>query len=319
MKAITYYQYGNPDVLQLEQIVKPTPKDNEILIKVMATTVNSADVRIRSANPWLARLVFGIIKPKNPVLGMIFSGIVEEVGINIANYKVGDEVFGINEKTLGCFAEYVVVSGETAMAIIPQNCTFEEAAATVFGGHTALHFLRKVEIKTGQSILIYGASGSVGTTAIQLAKHYGGKITAVTSGENLELAKSLGADKVVDYSNPNWLETNEKYDIIYETVNKTTVFDMAKLLKPNGTLILGAVIIKGMVEGLLASLKFKIKLIGFVAEVTSKDMEILKELIESGELKPVIDRTYELEQMVEAHKYVDQGHKKGNVVVNIKH
>jgi NADPH:quinone reductase-like Zn-dependent oxidoreductase len=319
MKAITYHQYGSPEVLNVEEVSKPAPKENEILIKLMATTVNSGDVRLRSADPWMVRLVFGAIKPKNPTLGMVFAGIVEEVGSGVAKYKVEDKVFGINVKTLGCFAEYVVISDDTPMALMPKNCTFEEAAATIFGGHTALHFLKKAKIIEGHKILIYGASGAVGTSAIQLAKYYGAEVTAVTSSSNFELAKKLGAYKVIDYTDTNWLETIEKYDVVYETVNKTAVFEIAKLLKTNGTLILGAVIIKGMIEGYLATLKFKIRLIGGVADVTSKDIETLKELIENGNLKPVIDKTFELEQMAEAHEYADQGHKKGNVAISVNH
>jgi NADPH:quinone reductase-like Zn-dependent oxidoreductase len=253
------------------------------------------------------------------VLGIVFAGSIEEIGKGVSQYKVGDKVFGINVTTLGCYAEYLAVSETTPMAITPHNCSFEEAASTVFGGHTALHFLKKAKVAKGQKILIYGASGSVGTSAIQLAKYYGAKVTAVTSSDNLELVTSLGADEVIDYTQMNWMNTEEKYDVIYETVDKTSVSKIAQLLQPNGTLILGAVIIKGMVQGWLAAQKFKFKLIGGVADVTSKDMMFIKELIETGKLKPVIDQTFNLEQMSDAHKYVDLGHKKGNVIITINH
>jgi NADPH:quinone reductase-like Zn-dependent oxidoreductase len=309
MLAITYHQYGSPQVLKQEQLAKPIPNQNQILIKIMATTVNTGDVRIRRADPWLARLVFGIL----------FAGIVERVGANVTSSKIGDEVFGINVKTLGCFAEYVVIESDTPIALKPHNCTFEEAAAAVFGGHTALHFIKKAQIKEGQKTLIYGASGSVGTSAIQIAKYYGANVTAVTSVKNFDLVKNLGADDVIDYTNLNWLQTGQKYDVLYETVNKTPIFKIAKLVKPNGTLILGAVIIKGMLEGFIASQIYKFKLIGGVADVNAKDMDFLKELIETGKLKPTIDQIFELEQMAEAHYYVDAGHKKGNVVIKINH
>ena len=200
MRAIICTKYGDPSVLHLSEMEKPTPKDNEILIKMMATTVNSGDARLRRADPFLVRLVFGFFKPKIRVLGNVISGIVEAVGNNVTTFKVGDEVFGLNDLTMGTYAEYLVVQESTPLALKPSNTSFEEAAATVFGGHTALHFLKKADIKTGQKVLIYGASGAVGSAAVQIAKYYGAQVTAVCSTANLELVKNMGADTVLDYT-----------------------------------------------------------------------------------------------------------------------
>jgi NADPH:quinone reductase-like Zn-dependent oxidoreductase len=317
MKAVTYYQYGSPDVLKLEDIPKPIPKNNEILIKVKATTVNSADVRIRKADPYLVRLAFGLFKPNKHVLGIVIAGIVEAVGENVTSFKIGDEVFGLNVDTLGANAEYMNVKDNTPLSIKPANLSFEESASLVFGGHTALHFLKKTQVKKDQSILIYGASGSVGTSAIQIAKYYGAKVTAVTSTENLNLVKNLGADEVIDYTKIDVSQLNLKYDIVYETVDKIPTNKVARLVKNKGVLILGAALVKGMIQGFIISKKVGIKLITGVANVTSKDMQFLKELAEKDVLKPVIDKTFILEEMVEAHKYVDKGHKRGNVVIKV--
>jgi NADPH:quinone reductase-like Zn-dependent oxidoreductase len=317
MKAITYIQYGGPKVLQISDLDKPIPKDNQILIKQMATTVNSGDARLRRADPWLVRLMFGFFRPKIRVLGNVISGVVESVGKNVTNFKAGDEVFGLNDMTMGCYAEYIVVSDTTPLAIKPKNFSFEEASALVFGGHTALHFLKKAEVKQGNKILIYGASGAVGTSAVQIAKHFGAEVTAVTSTGNIDLVKSLGADKVIDYTKENLTEIEGVFDVVYETVDKSSVSTMAKLVKPNGALILGAVIIKGMIQGMLASKKYNIKMIAGVASVTSQDMAFISELAEKGILKPVTDKTYSFDQMSDAHRYVDGGHKKGSVVVKI--
>jgi NADPH:quinone reductase-like Zn-dependent oxidoreductase len=318
MLVVQYTQYGSPEVLQIVEAPKPVPKANKILIRNIATTVNSGDVRLRKADPFLVRLMFGLFKPRIKVLGNVISGVVEAVGKGVTNFKVGDEVFGLCDMTMGAYSEYLVVSDTTPLALKPKNTSFEEAAATIFGGHTALHFLKKAGIATGQKVLIYGASGAVGSSAIQFAKYYGANVAAVCSTQNIELVKALGADRVIDYTKQDMSGIDQEFDVVYETVDKTDINTIAKLVKPNGTLILGAVIIKGMVQGLLASIKMKIKLVVGTAEVTSKDMDFLKDLIEVGKLKPVIDKTYTLENIVEAHRYVDQGHKKGNVVIQIQ-
>jgi NADPH:quinone reductase-like Zn-dependent oxidoreductase len=317
MKAIVYTQYGEPEVLTLKELPKLIPKDNEILIKNISTTVNSGDVRLRKADPFLVRLMFGLFKPKIRVLGNVISGKVESIGKDVTKFKVGDEVFGLNDMTMGTYAEYVAVTENTPLATRPKNMSFEEAASLVFGGHTALHFLKKAGVSGGQKILIYGASGAVGSSAIQLAKHFGAEVTAVCSNANMEMVKGLGANKVLDYANLNLSQLAEQFDVVYETVDKSRVCDMAKLVKPNGTLVLGAVIIKGMLSGLWASKKYNLKLVVGTAEVAAKDMDYLRELAENGSLKPVIDRTYSLDEMALAHDYVDGGHKKGNVMVRI--
>jgi NADPH:quinone reductase-like Zn-dependent oxidoreductase len=263
------------------------------------------------------RLVFGFFKPKLPILGIVLSGVVEAVGQEVTKYKVGDEVFGLTDTMkIGTYAEYKCVSQDSAITIKPTNITFQEAAAIPFGAHTALHYLKKANLKAGQKILIYGASGSVGTNAVQLAKYYGAEVTAVCSTANLEMVKKLGADKVVDYTKQDLSTIDEVFDVVYETVNKVEVGKIAKLVKKEGILMLGDALIKEMLQGAWIAKRSNIKLIAGVAEVTAKDMDFIKELVESGKLKPVIDKTYKLEQMVEAHEYVEKGHKRGNVVVD---
>jgi NADPH:quinone reductase-like Zn-dependent oxidoreductase len=317
MKAVIYTQYGNPEVLKIKEVKRPEPKDNEILIKQIAITVNSGDVRLRKADPFLVRLMFGLFKPKINILGNVISGIVEEVGKNVTSFKVGDEVYGLCDITMGAYAEYLTVHDSTPLALKPKNMNFEEAAALIFGGHTALHFLKKAEVIKDQKVLIYGGSGAVGTSAIQLAKYFGAKVTAVTSTNNMDLMKSLGADSVVDYTNQDLTDMEKSFDVVYETVNKTEVSTIAKLVKPNGKLVLGAVIIKGLIEGLVVSKKLGIKMIAGTASVTNKDLQFLAQLAERGNLKPVMDKTYNLQQIVDAHQYVDLGHKKGSVVIKI--
>jgi NADPH:quinone reductase-like Zn-dependent oxidoreductase len=317
MKAIIYTKYGSPSVLTLAEIEKPTPLGTEILVRIKATSVNSADIRLRKPDPFLVRLVFGFFKPKLPILGIVLSGVVEAVGQEVTKYKVGDEVFGLTDTMkIGTYAEYKCVSQDSAITIKPTNITFQEAAAIPFGAHTALHYLKKANLKAGQKILIYGASGSVGTNAVQLAKYYGAEVTAVCSTANLEMVKKLGADKVVDYTKQDLSTIDEVFDVVYETVNKVEVGKIAKLVKKEGILMLGDALIKEMLQGAWIAKRSNIKLIAGVAEVTAKDMDFIKELVESGKLKPVIDKTYKLEQMVEAHEYVEKGHKRGNVVVD---
>jgi NADPH:quinone reductase-like Zn-dependent oxidoreductase len=321
MKAVIYSQYGSPEVLKLTEIETPVPLDNQILIEMKATTVNSGDARLRRADPFLVRLMFGLFTPKIKVLGNVISGIVESVGKDVTNFIAGDEVFGLNDMTMGTYAEYLVVPDTTPLSIKPKNLSFEESAAVVFGGHTALHFLKKSEVKKGDKVLIYGASGAVGSIAVQIAKHFGAEVTAVTSTANIEMVKNLGAGIVIDYTKASVLETlfekQGQFDIVYETVDKSDVGKIARLVKKGGVLALGAVLIKGAIQGALVARKLKLKLVGGVASVNSKDMEFIAEICESGNLKPVIDKTYSLAEMVKAHAYVDKGHKKGSVVVKI--
>jgi NADPH:quinone reductase-like Zn-dependent oxidoreductase len=317
MRAITFSQYGSPSVLKLSQIDKPTPKANEVLVKIKATAVNTGDLRIRAADPFLVRLMYGIFKPKTHVLGSVFAGIVEAVGTEVTRYKVGDEIFGLSNTFTKCYAEYVVVPESGYSALKPSNTSFEEAASIPFGAHTALDFLKKADLKSGQSILIYGASGAVGSAAVMLAKYYKAHVTAVCSTGNLEMVKSLGADEVIDYTKTDLNEIKDRYDVVFESVDKTSIEEIVKLCKPEGILILSAVMPSGILKALRISKKNKIKLLMGQVAVTAEDMEFIKERVEKGDLKPVVDKIYPLEEMVQAHEYADRGHKKGNVAIKI--
>lgn len=317
MKAVVYTEYGPPDVLKLKEVEKPELKDNEVLIKIISTAVNSGDWRLRKADPFMARFFMGLFKPKKNILGVVLAGKVEKSGKDVTRYKPGDKVFGLSDKIFGTYAEYICLPETSALALMPDNISFEEAAVIPFGGHTALHFLRKANIKNGQTILVYGASGAVGTAVVQLAKYYGAIVTAVCSTANVEMVKSLGADKVIDYTETDVTKIDETFDIIFETVNKVPVSEIKKLLKKSGTLILGSAMIKEMLQGALISFSGNAKVLMGEASATSDDMNFMKELVNNGKFKSVIDRTYNLEQIAEAHAYVEKGHKRGNVVIKI--
>ncbi|ASB49158.1 NAD(P)-dependent alcohol dehydrogenase [Alkalitalea saponilacus] len=317
MKAITYKSYGSPEVLQLTEIDKPIPGENEVLVKINATTVNSADCRLRKADPFLIRLIFGLFKPRKQVLGMGLSGVVEETGRNVTLFQKGDQIFGSTELLMGTYAEYISVPENTPLSKIPQGWSFEEAVAVPFGTHTALCFLKMADIKPGQKVLIYGASGAVGTAAVQLAKYFGAEVTAVCSTSNLEMLKSMGADQVLDYTCEDLSKIDKKWDVVFETVNKISIGTIARLVKKGGVLILGSALIKEMMQGLWMSMTKKFRIIMGTNKPTFADMDTLRQLMESGAIKPVIDRVYSLDEMVEAHRYVDSGRKKGNVVIRI--
>ena len=305
MKAIVCTKYGPPEVLQLEEVEKPVPKNNEVLIKIFATAVTASDCIVRgfklppfSTIGIMMRLVIGFTKPRNPILGMVLAGEVESAGKNVERFKPGDQVYTINVRRFGTYAEYISLPENEVIALKPSNLTYEEAAAIPYGGMIALHYLKNGNIQNGQSVLIYGASGANGTAAVQLAKSFGAKVTGVCSTTNLELVKSLGAEAVIDYTKEDFTNREERYDFILDAVGKrkSSKFDFKKVLTPGGKFI-------SVDDG---SPKFH-----------TEDLILLKDLVEAGQIKPVIDRLYPLEEIVEAHRYVDTGHKKGNVIIAV--
>ena len=311
MKAVICTKYGPPEVLQIKEVEKPFPKPNEVLVKILATTVHIGDTKIRRFEPGLGpvkdfffkpimRVIVGFTGPRKKILGMELSGEIEAIGKDVTLFKVGDPVFASTEFRFGAYAQYCCIPEKGILAIKPTNMTHEEAAPVSNGGVTALIHLRKANIRKDQKVLIYGASGSVGTYAIQIAKNYGAEVTAVCSTSNLELVKSLGADKVIDYTKVDFTQSGQTYDVIYDAVGKIESSKRKKALTKSG-LYLNVLTMSG-------NIKLKIE-----------DLYSLKELCEAGKLRTVIDRIYPMEEIVEAHRYVDKGHKKGNVVITINH
>jgi NADPH:quinone reductase-like Zn-dependent oxidoreductase len=322
MKAAVYTRYGPPDVLEIRDVAKPVPRDNEVLVRVHATTVCAADWRMRKADPSLIRFMNGLRRPKKiPILGIEFAGTVESVGKAVTRFQTGDEVFGATGFKFGAHAEYVCLPEDGRLAIKPANMTFEEAAAVLFGGVTALDFLRRAKIQAGQKVLVYGASGSVGVFAVQLAKHFGAHVTGVCSTANLELVTSLGADQVVDYTREDFSRAGRVYDIVFDTVGKSGFSRSLASLKPGGAYVQiggsGGVwaILGGLLRGMWVSMTGGAKVIGGVTRATNEDLFFLKGLIEGGTLRTVIDRRYSLDQIAEAHRHAEAGHKKGHVVI----
>lgn len=297
MKAIVYEKYGTADVLNLTEIDKPIPKNDEILIKIISTSVSAADWRLRKANPFLVRIFNGLFKPKRvKILGFEISGIVEITGKNVSGFKKGDAVFAYCGLKFGGYAEYLCLKETDIIEQKPENMSFEEAATTPLGSLTALYFLRKANVSNGQKILIYGASGSVGTFAIQLAKYFGAKVTSVCSQKNIDLVKSLGTDYSIDYTTTDITSLKEKFDVIFDAVGKISKSDFRKILSHNGRFV---------------SVKSQ-------SRPTQNDLHFIKMLIESENLISIIDKTYKLKDIREAHRYVEQFRKRGNVAVLVK-
>jgi len=329
MKAIVWTKYGPPDVLQLKDVEKPAPEDNEVLIRIYATTVTAGDCELRSLKfpiylSLVMRLWRGLIKPRGTsILGTELAGEIESVGKDVKLFKEGDQVFGSAGMGFGANAEYICLPEkpgemEGGVAMKPANMTYEEAATVPFGGRDALHFLRKGNIQSGQKILINGAGGSIGTYAVQLAKHYGAEVTAVDSTGKLQMLRSIGADQVIDYTQEDFTKSGEIYDVIFDVVGKISFSRSDKSLKQNGYYLL-ANPGSQMVQGLWTRITSSKKVIMETSSPTTEDLVFLRELIEAGKIKSVIDRSYPLEQIAEAHRYVEKGGKKGNVVITVEH
>lgn len=325
MKAAVFDRYGSSDVVKIKDVEKPVPKDNEVLVRVRATTVCAADWRVRKADPFVTRVLSGLWRPtKIKILGMAFAGTVESVGKGVTRFSAGDHVFGGLLFKFGAHAEYVCLPEDGMLTMKPVTMTLEEAAAVFFGGITVLSFLGKAKIQPGQRVLIYGASGSVGIFAVQLAKHFGAHVTAVCSTANLDLVKSLGADEVVDYTKEDFSRAGRIYDIIFDTVGKSGYWRSLKSLRRGGFYILVAGlggewfianVLASVAGGMWASITGSAKLIGTPKRGGVENLLVLKELIEAGRLRTVIERRYSLEEVAQAHRHAEAGHKKGHVVI----
>jgi NADPH:quinone reductase-like Zn-dependent oxidoreductase len=324
VRAIVYERYGPPEVLELREVEKPTPTDDEVLIEVRATTVSSADVRLRAMNlpagfGLIGRLVFGVFGPRKRILGTELAGVITAVGKNVTRFEVGAPVFGMAGAGMGCYAEYRVLNEAGALARKPANLTFEEAAALSFGGTTALDFFRRGKLASGNALLVNGASGAVGSAAVQLAKHFGAHVTGVCSTANLELVRSLGADAVIDYTQQDFTRNGETYDLIMDTVGTAPFSRCQRSLKPGGRLLLVLAGLSDTLGALWLSVTTDKKIVAGPASERVEDLRLLAELAEQSKYRPVIDMRYPLQRAAEAHAYVDTGRKKGNVVLTLAH
>lgn len=322
MKAAVYRRYGPPEVVRIEEVERPVPEDDQVRIAIRATTVCAADWRMRRALPFLVRFWTGLLRPtKIRILGMEFSGTIESVGKAVTRFHLGDAVFGSNGFKFGAHAEYICMAEDALLGMKPANMSFEEAAAVLFGGVSALYFLKRANIQAGQNVLVYGASGSVGVFTVQLAKYFGARVTGVCSTANIEMVKSLGVDAVVDYTREDFSTGGRVYDLVLDAVGKSGYSRSLRCLKRGGAYVRAggsgriASILWGIVQEKWAAITGAAKVIGGVGKGSVEDLLFLKELIEAGKLRTVIDRRYALDEIVEAHRYVEAGHKKGHVVI----
>lgn len=319
MKAILWTKYGAPDLLKLGEVPTPVPKDNEVLIKVYAVTVNRTDCAMLRAKPFIMRFITGLFKPNNPIMGTDFAGKIEAVGKNVTSLKVGDSVFGFNDKGVSSHAQYLTRAADSDIAIMPANTSFEEATASIEGAHYAYNMLNKVAIKKGQKVLVNGATGAIGSAAVQLLTYYGLDVTTVCNAENSALVKSLGATQVIDYTQEDFTKTNEKYSYIFDTVGKSTFAKCKPLLETNGAYISSELGPNGqnlylpLITSILGGKKVKFP---FPSNIM-RSLLLVKKLMEEGKFKAVIDRKYPLEETAEAFRYVESGEKIGTVVINI--
>ncbi len=321
MKAIVYTKYGPPDVLQLTEMEKPVPKDNEVLIKIYVATVNRTDCGFLRAAPFIVRFFSGLMKPKNTILGNEFAGQIETVGKDVTSFSVSDKVFGFNDINFGAHAEYMVMPEEAALATMPEHMSYEEALPGLEGSHYALNDIRAAHIQKGQRVLIYGATGAIGSAAVQLVKHIGADVIAVCGTKNVALVKSLGADKVVDYEKVDFTKDDQTYDVVFDAVGKSSFAKCKPLLNPGGIYLstdLGYMA-QNPFLALITPLFGKKKVLFPIPTISKKDVIFFKELIESGNFKPVIDRRYPLEQVADAYRYVETGQKIGNIVITVAH
>ena len=319
MRAITYTKYGPPEVVKLTEVAKPVPKENEVLIKVYATTVNRTDCGFRSAEYFISRFFSGLFKPNLQILGNEFAGEIEAIGKNVSSFIIGDKVFGYNDTRFGAHAEYMTIAENDSITTMPDGLTYEQAAPICEGGHYALCDIRAAKVKNGQNVLVNGATGAIGSAAVQLLKHFGANVTAVSDTKNTELVKSLGADLVIDYTKQDFTLIDKTFDFIFDAVGKSSYGKCKPLLNERGIYI--STELGKNSENILLALTTPLlggkKLLFPLPTINKKDVVFLKELVETGKYKPVIDRKYRLEQILEAYKYVETGQKTGNVVITM--
>ena len=320
MKAAVCTRYGPPEVVVISEVEKPATGDNGLLVNVRATTVNRTDCAYRAARPFFMRFLTGLIRPRSTILGTEFAGVVEAVGSGVTSFEVGDKVFGYNEGPFGAHAEYLSVSEDGSVATMPANVTYQQAAPSTEGAHYALAHIKAAKIHSGEDILVYGASGAIGSAAVQLLKSLGASVTAVCGTDHVELVKGLGADRVIDYMAEDFTKDNQRYDVVLDSVGKSSFSQCKRLLKPDGIYISSELgpLAQNPFRALVAPLHGGKKVLFPIPKHDQLMVEHFRKLIESGKFRPVIDRTYPLDQIVEAYRYVEAGQKTGNVVISLE-